>query len=131
MELLLKSIAGALLATLLCLVLSKYNKESAVILSVVSCCIIAGSVANYLKPTIDFVDKLQKICALDSNILEILLKSVGIAILAEIACFICSDAGNAALGKTLQLLATTAILWLSLPLLNTLIDLIENIVLFI
>ena len=129
MELLLKSVAGALIATLLCLVLAKHNKESAIIISIVACCMIAGSVVSYLKPTVDFIHKLQTLGTMDSDVLEILLKSTGIAILSEITSLICSDAGNSALGKTLQLLATTVILWLSLPLLNTLMDLIENIVL--
>lgn len=127
MELLLKSAVGALIATVLGLVLGKYSKESAILLSIAACCMIAVSVVRYLEPSLDFIEKLQTLGAMDYNILEILLKSTGIAILSEIVVLICNDAGNSALGKTLQLLATSVILWLSLPLLNTLITLIENI----
>lgn len=126
MELLLKSAAGALIAAVLGLIIGKHNKENAVMISIVACCMIAASIVRYLEPTIDFVNQLQSIGSLDSGILEILLKSTGIAILSEIVVLICNDAGNTALGKTLQLLATVVILWLALPLLNTLINLIEN-----
>jgi hypothetical protein len=54
------------------------------------------------------------------------MKYVGIVLLAEIIGHICTDAGNAALGKTVQLLATTAVLWLSLPLFSKLMELIEQ-----
>ena len=52
---------------------------------------------------------------------------IGIALLAEFGELICKDAGNTTLGKTLQILAAAVILWLSVPLLNELIDLMESI----
>ena len=126
MELLLKSAAGALIATVFGLVIGKHNKENAIMISIVACCMIATSIVRYLEPTVDFIKKLQLIGSMDSGILEILLKSTGIAILSEIVVLVCNDAGNTALGKTLQLLATAVILWLALPLLNTLMNIIEN-----
>lgn len=131
MELFVKSAAGALVVAVLGLVLGKYNKESALIISLAACCMIVVSAMWYLEPTIAFVKKLQTLGALDSNVLEILVKSTGIAILSEVVILICNDAGNTALGKTIQLLATAVILWLSLPLMNKLIDLIENILISI
>ena len=131
MELFVKSAAGALVVAVLGLVLGKYNKESALIISLAACCMIVVSAMWYLEPTIAFIKKLQTLGALDSNVLEILLKSTGLAILSEVVMLICNDAGNTALGKTIQLLATAVILWLSLPLINKLIDLIENILISI
>jgi hypothetical protein len=46
---------------------------------------------------------------------------------AEIAGLICTDAGNAALAKTIQILATAVILWLTLPLMQALLDLVRKI----
>ena len=45
----------------------------------------------------------------------------------EITSLICTDAGNAALGKSVQILATCGILWLSIPLFTSLIDLLNKI----
>ena len=113
--------------TVLGLGLGKYSKESAIVISIMACCMVAVSIVKYLEPTISFINKLQELGSLDSDVLEILIKSTGIAIISEIVILICNDAGNTALGKTLQLLATAVILWLSLPLLNKLIDVIENV----
>ena len=47
--------------------------------------------------------------------------------IAEIAALLCSDAGNTSLGKTLNILSGAVILWLSLPIFNKLLELLENI----
>ena len=64
---------------------------------------------------------------LNSTFLSVLLKAVGIGLIAEIAALICADAGNAALGKTIHIMAVGAILWTALPLLSGLVDLIHQI----
>jgi hypothetical protein len=47
--------------------------------------------------------------------------------LAEITELVCKDAGNNTLGKALQILSTSVILWLSIPLFNELISLIQSV----
>ena len=64
---------------------------------------------------------------LDSGTLRILLKAVGIGLVSEIAALVCADAGNSSLGKTVQLLGSAVILWLSLPLFTMLIELLQRI----
>jgi stage III sporulation protein AD len=59
--------------------------------------------------------------------LGIMLKAVGIGLVVEMGALICTDAGNAALGKTLQLLGAAAVLWLSIPLADSLMELLEQI----
>ena len=127
MEVLFKAVAGALVAVVLVLVLTKQNKEVALLTVTAVCCMIAVSAMQYLSPVLDYFDQLRSLGGLDEQVLQILLKSVGIALLAEITTHICTDSGNGALGKTIQLLATAAILWLSLPLFGKLMELIEHV----
>jgi stage III sporulation protein AD len=82
---------------------------------------------TYLQPVVDFIRQLQATAQLDDGMLEILLKAVGIGLIGEIASLICADTGNAALGKSLQLLSAAVILWLSLPLLTQLLELLQQI----
>lgn len=127
MNVFVKTIAGILIALVLGIVLDKQGKDISLLLTLAVCSMVMLAVVNYLQPVIAFIRRLQTIGQLDSGILQILMKSVGIGLLAEITGHICSDAGNAALGKTLQVLATVVILWMSIPLLNQLIDLIGQI----
>ena len=127
MELFLKAISGAFIAIALCLVLSKHSKEGVILISVAMCCMIISVAMSYLQPAISFFSRMEQVGNLDPEIIRILLKATGVAILSEIAAMICTDAGSGTLGKTLQLLATAVIIWLALPLFSKLLALIENI----
>lgn len=120
--------AGILLTVVLGIVLSKQNRDMAMLLTMAACCMAVAVAASYLQPVISFIRQLQTVGQLDSDMLQILLKAVGIGIVAEIAGLICSDSGNGALGKTIQLLAAAAVLWLALPLMQSLLEMVQKIV---
>ncbi|MBQ9929975.1 MAG: hypothetical protein IJO72_04275 [Oscillospiraceae bacterium] len=127
MDTVLKVIFGALIALILGLMLRQQGKDMALLLSVAVCCMVVAVMTSYLSPVVDFIHQLQDSAGTDPEFIAILLKSVGIGLVAEIAGLICSDAGNAAMGKTVQILATAVILWLSLPLMRSLLELIQRI----
>lgn len=127
MDIFIKAAAGVLIAVVLVLALSKQGKDISLLLTIAVCCMLVSAAITYLQPVTDFLGRLQSIGQLDSETLTILMKAVGIGLLAEITGLICTDAGNASLGKALQMLATAVILWMSIPLLNELIELIDKI----
>ena len=71
--------------------------------------------------------QLENLGNLNGELIRILLKIAGIGILTEITSMVCSDAGNSSMGKTLQLLGNVVILWLSVPIFNMLMDLLQEI----
>ena len=118
--------AGVLLTVLLTVLLNKQGKDMAMVLTIAVCCMVITVVITYLEPVLDFVKELEAIGSLDSDMVRILLKTVGVSLVAEIAALICADCGNSALGKAVQILAIAAVLWLSLPLLWALLDMIQR-----
>jgi len=126
MERFYQATACVLVAVILILTLRKQGNEIALVLSVLLCCMVGFLAAGFLEPVVRFMQRLQKIGALNQELLNILLKIVGICFTAEIAGLICEDSGNGALGKALQFLASAVILYLSLPLLEKLLDIVEG-----
>lgn len=122
-----KAAAIALIAVILSLILAKYNKDISVLLVTAVCAVIVIVAMNYMHPVIDFFRKLKLIGKIDSELFGVLLKAVGIGLLSEITGLICTDSGNGALAKTLQILSTAVIIWISLPLFNSLLQLVEKI----
>lgn len=120
--------AGVLLTVVLGVVLSKQNKDLSLVLTLAACAMVLWIAVGYLQPVLRFAEKLQTLGQLDSDILRILWKAVGISMIGEIAAVVCQDAGNSALGKAVQLLTTVAVLWLSLPLMESLLDTVQKIV---
>ena len=120
-------VAGILVAVVLGLVLSKQGKDTALLLSIAVCCMVLVAAVTYLQPVMDFIKKLQNIGSLDNQWITVMLKATGIGLVAELASLICADSGNTALGKTVQILAASAVLWLSIPLMSALMELIQKI----
>ena len=121
-----KAAAGALITVVLGLALGK-SRDFPMLLSLAACTMISILALTYLEPILEFLRELESISQLQGDMLSILLKSAGIGLVAEIAAVICADAGNASLGKTLQFLGTGVILCLSLPILRTMLELIQKI----
>lgn len=122
-----QSIAAVLLAVVVGITLSKQGKDSQLLLTLTVCCMVSAVAVTYLSPVVSFVHQLETVSHLDSELIEILLKSVGIALIGEIAGLLCTDSGNSALGKAVQLLSTAVILWLSVPLLQKFLELLQDI----
>lgn len=123
----LQAAAAVLLAVVLGLMLNKQGKDMGTVLSIAVCCMVAMIAISYLQPVVEFLQKLETLGGLDESMVGILLKAVGIGFVAEIAGLVCSDAGNSSLGKSIQILGSAVILWLSIPLFNSLIELVQEI----
>lgn len=120
-----KAVAAAVLTMVMMLMLRR--QEIAALLGMAVCAMIMVAAVEYLRPVWELLDSLQALGQLDGQMITILLKAVGIGLTTEIACMVCADSGSASLAKTLQFLGTAAILWISLPLFTSLLDLIQNI----
>ena len=125
MDIILKAVAGILIAVVLTQLLSKQNKELSVLLVITVCCMVAIAAFHFFKPIVDFMRQLQSTADLNNEMMQIILKTVGIGLLTEICVLICADMGNASLGKSLEILSVAVILWLSLPLFQKLLDLLD------
>lgn len=123
----LQAAAVVLISVVLIMVLKIQGKDIGLLLSIFVCCALGCAAMFYLRPVIEFIDRLQTMGTIDQEMLSILLKVVGIALISEIAALVCGDAGNSAMGKSLQFLAVAVILYLSLPMLNALLKLVESV----
>lgn len=127
MELFFKAAGAALITCVLTLVLNRQEKDFALMLTIAVCAMGVMILVSFLEPVLSFLRQLQSLGDLNADMLSILLKALGIGLVAEIAGLVCGDAGNASLGKTMQLLGGAVILWQSIPVFQMLMDLITQI----
>ncbi len=127
MDNVIKACAGVLVSIVIGVVLTKQGKDISLLMTAAVCCMLLTLAADYLDPVISFVFRLKNMANLDGELVSVLLKAVGIGFLGEITGLICNDAGNTAAGKGIRLLTVCAILYLSLPLFETLLSLTEEI----
>lgn len=122
-----KAAAGILIAVVLVLAVGKQEKDLALMLTMAVCVMAVLVALSFLEPVISFLYRLEELGDLQSGVLAALLKIVGIGLVTEIAEMICQDSGNASLARGMQLLGSAVILFLSLPVLETFLDLIQQI----
>lgn len=122
-----KAAAAVLIAVVLELTLGKREKDFGLLLSIAVCCMVGIIAFSYLEPVLDLLRELEALGDLQGDLLGILLKALGIGLVAEVAGMVCSDAGNASLGKTIQMLGGAVILYLSIPVFRSLLELIQRI----
>lgn len=127
METFWKCTAGILVAVVLT-GLCRQEKDLALLSTMAVSAMVLGVALRLLEPVAELLGELEAIGDLDGDFLELLLKSAGIGLTAEVSASVCADGGNAALGKVLRLLGSAAILCLSVPMLRTLMDLIQEMV---
>lgn len=116
-----------LLAAILGLVLDRQEKDMSVLLTIAVCTMLGMIAAAYLSPVLAFLRELEAIGSLQDDFLPILLKAVGVGLGAELISMICADAGKGSLGKMLQMLGSSVILALSVPVFRALLAMIRQI----
>lgn len=127
MDLFFQAATGVLIASILGLVLAKQGKEFTIVLTIAVCCMVVLLCITFLEPVLDLLCQLEALGNLNGEMVRILFKVVGIGLVSEIAGMVCTDAGNGSLGKALQMLGTAVILWLSIPVFQALLELVQEI----
>ena len=128
MEIFWKSVGASLIALILGMILAKRSPDAATVLTLLVCCMLLGVAVRFLSPIVDYMHTLSSLGNNDRDNLEILMKATALGIISQISAMLCVDAGNSALGKGIEIMAVCAILWVSLPLLSELVELISEVV---
>ena len=124
MDLFWKAAAGILVAAVLGLAL---GKDISLLLAL-AVCVMGGIIAlEYLEPVLDLIRRLEALAGIHSQMLSILLKALGISLVCELSVQICADAGFTAFGKMLRFLGSSVILWLSIPLYQAVLNVLQQI----
>lgn len=122
----LKAAAAAILATVCATFFRRENRSFSMLLSIAACFVILVLLATILEPILTFSKELAGLANLDMAYLRPVFKCVGIAIIVQVVAPACRDAGETAIAATIELCASVVALYLSLPLLSAVIQMIKE-----
>lgn len=128
MESSLKLPALALTAALLTLVVKQRSPELGLVLTLCACTLSAALLLTFLEPVLTLAKTLAARAELDGSLTAPLWKCLGVGLLTELSAAVCADAGENALAKLVELGGGLICLALSLPLLQAVLALIEELV---
>ncbi|MBC8545486.1 stage III sporulation protein AD [Clostridiaceae bacterium NSJ-31] len=115
-------IVGVSLAVLL----KQYKPEYSLAISLIVGVLIFAAAAEGLTPVIDQLGVLLDSTQMPREYIEILIKSLGICFITQIACDTCKDAGQGAIATKLEIAGKLSILVLSLPLFQSLLTIVAE-----
>ena len=122
-----KAAAIVILTVILNAALSKTEKDVAVVLTASACCIIAVLAMDTLTDVIAFLQNLGQRIHCTIPFLDTLLRITGIALITELTGLVSADAGSSSLDKAMNLLGNAVILSMSLPIFETFLEMIQEI----
>lgn len=114
--------AIAVLAAVIAAMLRRYHQEYAVFISIAAGAVILFAVFSGVAPVVGRVGTLLSSSGLSADYAVILLKTLGICFLAQFAADACRDAGESALASNVELAGKVAIVVLSLPLFEKIVQ---------
>ena len=124
MEVLWKCAALGVAASLLGLAVRKEREEQALILGFTAAVMIIAASVQSLSGAEELLRKAGERSGLSSMLTVPVLKSLGLALLGRFSSELCRDAGQASAASAVELASSCAILCVSLPLLQSLLELV-------
>ena len=127
MEAFWKAAAIVILTIILGLTLDKTQKDISIVLTVTACGVVMMIAMQYLSEVIRFIRDLCDKCGDQNLLVDMLLKISGVALVTELTGMISADAGKTSLGTAIQILGTSVILSLSIPIFESFLVIIQEI----
>ena len=117
--------ALGILGVVLIALLRHRGGELALLLSLGVCVLIGLLLVRLAEPVVDFFRELQGIAGLEEHIMGPMLKTIGIGLITQIASNICSDGGESAVARMIELCGAVLALCVAIPLMESVLELIR------
>lgn len=113
-----------IIAVIFATVLKKNYGEISLLIGLASGVIIGILFLRFLEPIVSFTEELRGLSGLDRELLEPVLKCLGIGIMSQICINVCNDSGQNAIGKMIEMSSSVICLYISLPLFRGVLSLL-------
>ncbi len=113
-----------IIAVVLSSTIKKQRPELALQLGIATGLLIFIVIIVKLSAVIDFLQTFSKKANIDATYINILLKIVGIAYIAEFGAEVCKDAGESSIASKIELAGKVTIVILAVPIISSLLDLV-------
>lgn len=128
MDIIIKAVVIGVVGTVLTLLVKNTNPEFSTVMSLVVCCIILGLGLSLYSAVVEVLDLVVLGADFSAAYISPVLKCVGIGITARLGSELCKDSGQSAVAATVEICGAISAIYVSLPLIKTLLGLIGELV---
>ena len=116
----------AIISAIACLIIRNYVGGLATALSIAGFLVILLLSSSRLEPILAVIQRLRDLSGLSDAATAPMLKATGLGLLTHLAGAVCEDSGELTLKKAVEISSTIVAVYISLPLLIAIIDLLEE-----
>ncbi|SEH38713.1 stage III sporulation protein AD [Ruminococcus flavefaciens] len=117
-------VVGALIA----MILKQYCSEQSMLISIVVSVLVIAFFMTFLGETIDEIRSIFETAGISESCISIVFKVLAICCITHISAELCRDSGEGAIASAAELCGRAAIIVLSLPLMNSFVQLIDKLI---
>ena len=121
-------VGAAVIAASLAVLLKQIRGEYAIVVSIAAGCLLSIWAVDAAAPVVQQISDLVSSAELEIQNGEILIKSLGIAVLTQLGIDVCRDAGETAIASKVELCGRVAITLICLPLLGQVLAMAKELI---
>ena len=119
-------VGAGIIGTVLSVVLKQYKPEFSMYITLITGMLMLGAAVSAVKPALDMISSYMEIADPDSEYAEILIKTLAVCYLTQMAGESCSDAGETSIAAKISLAGKIAVVLIALPLFEKLMEVIKQ-----
>ena len=119
-------VGAGIIGTVLSVVLKQYKPEFSMYITLITGMLMLGAAVSAVKPALDMISSYMEIADPNSEYAEILIKTLAVCYLTQMAGESCSDAGETSIAAKIALAGKIAVVLIALPLFEKLMEVIKQ-----
>ena len=119
-------VGAGIIGTVLSVVLKQYKPEFSMYITLITGMLMLGAAVSAVKPALDMISSYMEIADPDSEYAEILIKTLAVCYLTQMAGESCRDAGETSIAAKIALAGKIAVVLIALPLFEKLMEVIKQ-----
>lgn len=124
MDIVIRTVAIGVLGAILCLIIRRGAPEMGLVLTLLVSILIIAFVLQVVQTILGFLQTMFDVTNLSPQLLGVVLRTVGIGIATRLGADVCKDAGQSAIASAVEFAGCVAAIYLALPLLQAVFDMI-------
>lgn len=119
-------VGAGIIGAVLSVVLRQYKPEFSVYITLITGMLMVGAAVTAVKPVIETVSGYLQIADPDTSYADVLIKSLAVCYITQMASDSCADAGEKSIAAKIELAGKFAIVLLALPVFDRLMEVIKQ-----
>ena len=119
-------VGAGIIGAVLSVVLRQYKPEFSVYITLITGMLMLGAAVTAVKPVIETVSGYLQIADPDTSYADVLIKSLAVCYITQMASDSCADAGEKSIAAKIDLAGKFAIVLLALPVFDRLMEVIKQ-----